>query len=154
MARVMHGVMWRCCLWGDDVHMKQELFCRACGQTISKPVLLYAVDETSNVQPKETHGEPICAEGTALILTGDHCMRWRSINSALQYALNLNDISQTIGLTKMVQRLNGCCGLDGCDGPNRVCDCGADVGTQCDDCWMPARFVPLGDATGWRDAPW
>ncbi|GHB86380.1 hypothetical protein GCM10010347_66640 [Streptomyces cirratus] len=33
-------------------------------------------------------------------------------------------------------RLNGCCGLDGLDGPNLVCDaCGAEIGTQQSDCW-------------------
>lgn len=29
----------------------------------------------------------------------------------------------------------GCCGSDGCDGPNRACRCGAVVGTEWSDCW-------------------
>ncbi|MFJ6562981.1 hypothetical protein ACIQMV_24570 [Streptomyces sp. NPDC091412] len=33
-------------------------------------------------------------------------------------------------------RRNGCCGLDGQDGPNLVCAaCGADVATKQSDCW-------------------
>ncbi|MFF5588095.1 hypothetical protein [Streptomyces hygroscopicus] len=33
-------------------------------------------------------------------------------------------------------RRNGCCGLDGLDGPNLVCrGCGAEVATQQSDCW-------------------
>jgi len=39
---------------------------------------------------------------------------------------------------------NGCCGSDGCDGPNRACLCGSIVATQWSDCWTPAevRFLP------------
>lgn len=29
----------------------------------------------------------------------------------------------------------GCCGSDGCDGPNRSCLCGLVVGTEWSDCW-------------------
>lgn len=35
------------------------------------------------------------------------------------------------------RRLNGCCGLDGCDGKNTVCVNGHEVGTERSDCWMP-----------------
>ena len=34
------------------------------------------------------------------------------------------------------KRLNGCCGLDGCDGRNTVCSNGHEVGTERSDCWM------------------
>ena len=39
---------------------------------------------------------------------------------------------------------NGCCGSDGCDGPNRACLCGSIVATQWSDCWTQAevRFLP------------
>lgn len=39
----------------------------------------------------------------------------------------------------------GCCGLDGCDGPNQQCSsCGAIVGTAWTDCWTQyeLRFLP------------
>ncbi|MFI7431616.1 hypothetical protein ACIBPB_32025 [Micromonospora sp. NPDC049836] len=39
-------------------------------------------------------------------------------------------------------RRNGCCGLDGVDGPNLVCDCGAEVATESSDCWT-AQVVRL-----------
>ncbi|MFD5704210.1 hypothetical protein [Streptomyces lasiicapitis] len=51
------------------------------------------------------------------------------------FILNPNDIT---GVTRHPDRgrLNGCCGLDGLDGPNLVCDaCGAEVATQQSDCW-------------------
>ncbi|MGC4811259.1 hypothetical protein ACLQ29_12120 [Micromonospora sp. DT228] len=34
-------------------------------------------------------------------------------------------------------RRNGCCGLDGTDGPNLVCGCGAEIATESSDCWTP-----------------
>lgn len=34
-------------------------------------------------------------------------------------------------------RLNGCCGLDGCDGLNKVCINNHEIGTERSDCWMP-----------------
>lgn len=42
-------------------------------------------------------------------------------------------------------RNSGCCGHDGCDGPNRRCpQCHADVATLSDDCWtyVELRFEP------------
>ena len=42
------------------------------------------------------------------------------------------------------ERDGGCCGSDGCDGPNRRCLCGAVLATERSDCWTPAevRFLP------------
>ncbi|QBX55261.1 hypothetical protein EXE58_07205 [Nocardioides seonyuensis] len=43
------------------------------------------------------------------------------------------------------RRNSGCCGHDGCDGPNRVCPgCDAAVATLSDDCWtlVELRFEP------------
>lgn len=43
------------------------------------------------------------------------------------------------------KRRNGCCGLDGCDGPNLVCNCGTEVATESSDCWTAqvVRLQPL-----------
>ncbi len=40
------------------------------------------------------------------------------------------------------RRRSGCCGLDGCDGPNLVCNCGNEIATESSDCWT-ARVVRL-----------
>lgn len=53
-----------------------------------------------------------------------------------EYIANAEDVIQT-HLTDAPKRLNGCCGLDGCDGPNLKCDkCGAYVATKMTDCWF------------------
>ncbi|MFE9428621.1 hypothetical protein ACFYNO_37400 [Kitasatospora sp. NPDC006697] len=45
-------------------------------------------------------------------------------------------------------RRNGCCGLDGMDGPNLVCGgCGAEVGTEQSDCWTGRSTVLSATAT-------
>ena len=46
--------------------------------------------------------------------------------------------------TTLRGRRNGCCGLDGCDGPNVVCRaCTAEVATERSDCWTPQEVVLL-----------
>ena len=41
-------------------------------------------------------------------------------------------------MTQQDSRTNGCCGPDGCDGPNMLCaTCGHEVATAKFDCWMP-----------------
>lgn len=39
------------------------------------------------------------------------------------------------------RRLNGCCGLDGCDGINKVCLNGHEIGTEKSDCWTPHSLI-------------
>jgi len=42
------------------------------------------------------------------------------------------------------RRLNGCCRLDGCDGPNLVCAaCGAEIATEQSDCWVSWHDIRL-----------
>ncbi|WP_433463533.1 hypothetical protein [Spirillospora sp. CA-128828] len=42
------------------------------------------------------------------------------------------------------RRRNGCCGLDGLDGPNLICaGCGAEVATKQSDCWSQQQVTLL-----------
>lgn len=42
------------------------------------------------------------------------------------------------------KRLNGCCDLDGRDGPNLVCvSCKAEVAIAKYDCWIPRHIIML-----------
>ncbi|MET7622787.1 hypothetical protein [Streptomyces sp. NPDC005408] len=51
-------------------------------------------------------------------------------------------------------RLNGCCGLDGCDGPNLVCRfCTAELAVERSDCWTPQEVVLLAGAVEFALAP-
>jgi len=52
--------------------------------------------------------------------------------------LSSADSVVNVEITSDEKRLNGCCGLDGCDGPNLKCkNCGVYVATKMTDCWMP-----------------
>lgn len=46
-------------------------------------------------------------------------------------------------------RLNGCCGLDGCDGINTVCINNHELGTENSDCWMPHYISLESDLIKW-----
>jgi hypothetical protein len=55
------------------------------------------------------------------------------------------DDRQPDSLQNVPGRSSGCCGLDGCDGPNQACTgCGEVVGTARTDCWTEKtlRFWP------------
>ncbi|MFF9178656.1 hypothetical protein [Streptomyces sp. NPDC014793] len=62
------------------------------------------------------------------------------------FVLNPADISK-VARHPDRGRLNGCCGLDGLDGPNLVCDaCGTEVATQQSDCWSQQLIALVPDA--------
>jgi len=56
--------------------------------------------------------------------------------AAGKYAINLKDLSIR-KYHSLPSRLNGCCGLDGCDGCNLVDGAENEIGTEKSDCWMP-----------------
>lgn len=61
-----------------------------------------------------------------------------------QWIVNLKDVINTRKHPDL-RRLNGCCGLDGCNGINTICAQGHEIGTEKSDCWMPHAmlFDPL-----------
>lgn len=48
-----------------------------------------------------------------------------------ELVLNLDDLQNT----HLGGVLNGCCGIDGCDGINTFCVNGHEIGTERSDCW-------------------
>ena len=59
-----------------------------------------------------------------------------------RFVVNLADLVGTKHHSERSRR-NGCCGLDGLDGPNLICVNGHEVGTEKSDCWMPHAAVLL-----------
>jgi hypothetical protein len=49
--------------------------------------------------------------------------------------INMEDVLNT-RYHPDARRHQGCCGRDGCDGPNLLCANGHEVGTERSDCWM------------------
>ena len=50
-------------------------------------------------------------------------------------------------------RLNGCCALDGLDGPNLLCENGHEVATAVSDCWMAHAVALVKDVACSRVSP-
>jgi hypothetical protein len=75
------------------------------------------------------------------------------------FLLHPDDVTR-VDLHPDIRRRNGCCGLDGLDGPNLICaGCGAEVATKQSDCWsqqqvtlLVAAVRPTPDTTA-SDAP-
>jgi len=134
--------------------MLQVLMCRSCGRQLSRLVNL--LEESDPLAPTPTIEDqtPPFAEGIALIVS-DEPIRTaiagdpRPLSVTPQAWMNPNDLLATVRNSKQRSRLNGCCGLDGCDGPNQICVCGAEVGIRLSDCWTMNVFVPLPEATAW-----
>jgi hypothetical protein len=133
--------------------VKQILCCAACGATLT-PALTVVSSKTPGVILREHEdGKPLTPRGSVF-------KSWEPIERsygdepallefAPQYWLNPEDLDGEVRNTPDVRRLNGCCGLDGCDGPNQVCQCGADVGTLRTDCWTPLVFIPDPGSINW-----
>ena len=72
-------------------------------------------------------------------------------NQSGVYITNADD-EMNMYLTSDAKRIAGCCGLDGCDGPNLFCKgCASYVATKMTDCWMPHCIVFDPNAT--REVP-
>lgn len=55
--------------------------------------------------------------------------------AAGRFLINIKDIMKRIFCPDN-SRLNGCCGMDGCDGKNIICQCGSEICTGRSDCWQ------------------
>lgn len=115
--------------------MKACIRCKKCGQTLSHPL-----------EPVEEPFKPEFKDNQNIIPQGHY---WQAHDLAsdankghlfihLEDRLNLSDHPDP-------RRHAGCCGKDGCDGPNLICTCGQAVATECSDCWTSyyIHFEPL-----------
>jgi hypothetical protein len=104
--------------------------CPICRLAITRPLLALKPDQSVHLDP----GQPAVPEGYFGINEREY---WSAAGGVL---VNLADLINTKHHPDH-RRLNGCCGLDGCDGPNLVCLEGHEAGTEKSDCWMPHAAV-------------
>lgn len=106
--------------------MLQTFHCATCGlaltgvQPLTDPHLIAEVD-----------AEPRVPKGYFFV-ENDDCLTQFANN----FIVNLTDLRNTRRHTDS-NRLNGCCGLDGCDGRNLLCANEHEIGTEQSDCWLP-----------------
>lgn len=100
--------------------------CRKCGTILTKELTNRPLDLC------EEDGKDLIPEGATI--QDDYYSNGQWIINA-EDALSMEVIDNR-------GRLNGCCDLDGCDGPNLVCGtCKAEVATAKYDCWMPRYII-------------
>ncbi|MEJ2001579.1 MAG: hypothetical protein P8X77_09315 [Maritimibacter sp.] len=140
--------------------MKRALFCKKCGCQLTQWLTPITDIDEMNLRCKFANsydGDPVhpVPAGFVLVLEGDVLQaRLEAVPGWDGQAgtwVNLADLSKAVGYTSDQKRMIGCCGLDGCDGPNRICSCDAEVGTESSDCWTWHLFVPVAENTSWKN---
>lgn len=136
--------------------MKGVFHCRSCGAALTGEIMVLSTKDPAVAPPDLRDGEPVCPPGTAF---KSHEPLQRAVTSGRraplefvpQFWANPQDFEAATQQTGDISRLAGCCGLDGCNGPNMLCrTCNAEVGTMQSDCWTPLIFVPEPDNTEFR----
>lgn len=141
--------------------------CRRCHTELTAPVREVPLPDADDAPaPYELHGDecpPRMLPGTFAFDPADadeQAVRRRTPGEALGLrkaglsgvVLARADVWGT-RLSPLRGRRNGCCGLDGCDGPNLVCRrCGAEVATERSDCWTRQEVVLVPAAVEVLDA--
>lgn len=128
--------------------MGQEVFrCRGCRRALTRPVRRLAVlPALEYADEDEVSMAPTVGVGSWAM---DPEPRLRAADGAPRGSLGCLVVNPADGLDLEAHpdpyRNSGCCGHDGCDGPNRRCPaCHAEVATPSDDCWthVELRFEP------------
>ena len=109
--------------------------CGECETGLTAPVR-ELTDSSVLVDPWETPmdeygGEDYLPAGSYTVATSDENPRKDHVG---HFILNNADTTN-IRLHENRERTSGCCGLDGMDGANLLCENGHEVGTKRSDCW-------------------
>ncbi len=109
-----------------------KIYCKTCHTELSPELQPLPADIPVN----EADGEAYLPQGYYVVSDGNDYT-----NTEGKIIIHIHDLKNAI-FHPDSKRLNGCCGLDGQDGPNRVCVNNHEIGTEHSDCWMP-HFVRL-----------
>ncbi|MEO7990215.1 MAG: hypothetical protein ABI663_11780 [Chryseolinea sp.] len=108
-----------------------RISCKYCDIELTNSL----VEVQSVGQLSEIDGEDFIPMGQFLISNGDYYTGTKN-----KIIINIKDLKNSKNHTDLT-RLNGCCGLDGTDGPNKQCLNGHEIGTEKSDCWMAHSIV-------------
>jgi len=136
--------------------MLQQLQCARCKAILSKTVEVVPVRKGYRFNPRPAAGESLvpasrCYEMGDIpvihVALGGHFTE--SCDLPL-FVLNPEDIyPKVVSYTSHKERLDGCCGIAGLSGLNRICQCGAEVGTESSDCYLVQGFFANPKTTRW-----
>lgn len=126
------------------------LRCAACDAAVSDPVSI----ETDDDLPFAAANEPAFPKGKGWVTMEPIPQDQRAACPNLLYPnyvfMSTESLAEGVADTPHKDRLSGCCGPSGLDGPNRVCVCGNHIGTEQRDCWTAWQFKPDPTATYWE----
>lgn len=105
--------------------------CKHCNIELTEDL----VEVQGTGQLKEIDGEDFIPRGLFVISNGDYYTGTEN-----QIIVNVKDLKNSKNHTN-ASRLNGCCGLDGTDGPNKLCLNGHEIGTEKSDCWTAHSVI-------------
>lgn len=137
--------------------MFARLSCRGCGAPLSGRIEIPPAANPAEAGISFEDGQPLTPAGVGFV--SSQPMLWSvdegrttPLQFAPQYWLHPLDVEAAVEAVDDPCRLNGCCGLDGLNGPNMRCrSCKAEVGTRQNDCWTCDVFIPEPDATRWLE---
>jgi hypothetical protein len=102
-----------------------KVYCKECGLVLTQDLAIYKGSIFG-----EADGEHYINSGLYIISDGQHYLGTDSC-----VIVNVSDIIN-LEMHSASERTNGCCGLDGTSGINKVCLNGHEVATEKSDCWM------------------
>jgi hypothetical protein len=132
------------------------LVCVRCRADLSRPIVLFHATDPGIVPPQLSEKRHVMNAGCAFVSDTSYRQSYGDPRKPLDFTpqvwMTLRDVLPTVLPSPDMMRGMGCCGPDGTNGPNRLCTCGAEIGTEISDCWTSWLFIPEPGATDWRSA--
>jgi hypothetical protein len=122
-----------------------KVYCKACMVQLTPELLEY----TGNISEDAQDGHDYIPKGYYKICDGT--WGYTIHKSGLcedekgQIIINVKDLINAVTHYDH-SKTAGCCGLDGCNGPNKICTAGHEVATEHSDCWHTWATVFDNDA--------
>jgi hypothetical protein len=107
-----------------------KVYCKTCGLPLTNELTEYTGKSFG-----EAEEQPFVQKGSYTISDGNFFT-----GTVGNVIANVEDMVNIIDHFNK-GRLNGCCGLDGTDGINKLCANGHEVATEKSDCWMPTAVI-------------
>jgi hypothetical protein len=137
--------------------VRKVLHCGRCGAGLTQGLVIRSTKDPKTPPPEHRSGQPLCTSGQAYksyvpIARISHWVGHSAPEFVPQHWLNPDDVASAVKNVADRARLAGCCGPDGCRGPNKRCRrCGAVVDTLMADCWTEQVFIPDPSTTTFED---
>jgi len=133
----------------------RSLYCTNCRFRLSAPLIMASGKDPAVEEPYVRIGKPLIDRGTSYKswkpMPWLHVPPGHPLDFLPQIWMDPGDLTERVHDSPDGERLSGCCGPLGMNGPNKVCTCKVHVGTLQADCCTPVVFIPDPGATSWRE---